>query len=188
MNKDLLIQIIYQGIGIIALTISAISFQCKSLKKLLILQCAASVLWCTHFAIGGAFAACLMNGLCIIRSIAYAFIKDKKWRWTFTSLICVMFIGTGVISVICLNELWYIATITAVASVVGNIFFSIGNSLLYKYVQLGFISPCWLFNNINCKSIGGIICESFNMISIIVFIVKMLIQNKNSKKQNNETI
>ena len=182
MTHELLMQIIYQGIGVIAL-LSALSFQFKTVKKILLVQGTGSIFWCVHFLLGGAYAACIMNALCVIRSIAYIFITNKKARWAFTGVICALFIGAGVLSVLQFNELWFIAVLTGSASIAGNIFFSLENERIYKYVQLGYISPCWMFNNIWYMSIGGILCESFNIVSVIVYIIRTSIKKKTNKNE-----
>ena len=41
-----------------------------------------------------------------------------------------------------------------------------------RKAQFFFVSPMWLINNIIVFSLGGIICESLNMLSIIVSYIR----------------
>jgi len=178
-------QILYQGIGIVALVFSVLSFQSKKLKTVLIMQCIASVFWSIHFVIGQAYSAFFMNLLCIGRSLGFAYIEEKKKRLGFVVIISTLFVLVATLSVVMLQEKFFIAIANVAGSIVGNIFFYLGNNKKYKIAQFFFISPCWLFNNIWYLSIGGICCESLNMISIIVSFVRTKLEERRKKLSNN---
>lgn len=173
MNEQVL-QIITQGLGIIAFVITALSFQCKKLNKVMMMQIISCSIWTIHFYLAGGYAAALINAIYVVRSIVYAFVKNKKAIWTSTVLLSLAAVAAAIVTVAVpfFNELWFIALITASASVVGNVFLAINNDRTFRYVQLFFISPCWMFNNIWYRSIGGILCEIFNVISVIVSLIR----------------
>ena len=163
---------IYQAIGIVALIICVLSFQIKSNKVFLLFQCVSCGLFAIQFGLGGAWAGLLLNCVCVGRCLALAFIKNKQARKIATIIICIMFAIAGSISFLVFNEKIFIAIITTTASIVGAISIATDNEKIIRYVQICFVSPCWLFNNIFFLSIGGIIAECLNVVSAAIALIR----------------
>ena len=176
--NELTYNIIYQSIGIIALVIIVLSFQIKDQKKLLIANALACTIWAIHFIMGKAYSGVMLNLIAVIRGFGLAFISNKKWRTAFISLLVAALIAAGVITVIYFSEIWYLALITTIGSTLGTILFSLNSPKLLRCGQLFGISPAWLFYNIWYLSIGGIIAESLNMISVIVSFIRFHFHKK----------
>lgn len=176
--------ILYQSIGIIALIVVVLSFQFKDQKKLLILNATACTIWAIHFILRGAYSGVMLNLIAVLRGFGFAFIKNKKWRIAFLSFLVALLIGAGFITVIYFDEIWYLALITTIGSTLGTILFSLDSPKLLRWGQLLCISPAWLFYNIWYLSIGGIIGESSNMISVLVSFIRFTVQQTKMKKEN----
>lgn len=181
---DLAFRILYQSIGIVALIIVVISFQIKEQKKVLIANGVASIFWSIHFFLTGAYSGVIINSIAIIRGFAFAFIKSDKWRIITSIILTVLLVGSGVVTVTIFNEIWFLAVITTVGSAVGTILFSLNSPKYLRLGQLFGVSPAWLFYNIWYLSIGGIIGETLNIVSVIVSLIRFRYSKKQDKKMH----
>ncbi|MBO7407425.1 MAG: YgjV family protein, partial [Clostridia bacterium] len=57
---------------------------------------------------------------------------------------------------------------------------------LIRFGQLIAVSPCWLAYNVFMFSIAGILLESFNIISIIVYYIRRRINKKRAQEPQGE--
>ena len=181
-------EIICQAIGIIAAIISLISYQFKKNKSYLILQAAASAIFTIQFGMLNAWAAMLLNGICFLRAIVFAFVKfkNKNSNLIVCIIISLLNISCALIAALVFKELWYIALIIGLAQVAGTIAIYTDNPKVIRWVQLCFVSPCWLFNNIFYLSIGGIITESCNIVSVIISLIRIKLDENKEKVKTKE--
>jgi len=56
-----------------------------------------------------------------------------------------------------------------------------GNGKHIRYFQVSLMSPAWIVHNIFNFSLGGILCESFNMVSSVVALVRYRKEGFDSK-------
>lgn len=157
-----------QIISILAMAVTIISFQMKTKKQILIMQTAGSTLFLISFILLESWAASCLNGVFLLRNIVFYFSVDKKWAqhkvWLYIILAAV--IAAGAIGYRSWPDL-----IPIVGSVFGTIAAYVKHENLFRLFKLG-DSPCWLIYNATVPSVGGVICEVFNIISIIVGLVR----------------
>ncbi len=177
-------EITYQAIGIVAAIICILSFQIKDNKGFCIAQCIGSTLFAIQFFVGHAWAAAIMNTICIFRSITYAYVKKMNIRIYFTILFSILFISAMFVAIFVFKDLWFLAVLTGTASVVSSIGICTNNNKIIRWFQLFYVSPCWLFNNIYVKSIGAIITEAFAIVSVIIALIRFYILDKNHLKRS----
>lgn len=177
-DAELSIQILYQAIGIIAMICSCLSFQFKKNFLFLVFQCVACALFSYQFYMTGAWVACIMNGICILRCIFYAFNRGIIKRIIFTVIFCLMFVGAAILSSVKFEENWIISILCCLASIASTIAISTKNNTIIRMAQVTFVSPVWLFNGIFYLSIGGIIAESLNWLSAFIALIKNAIGKK----------
>lgn len=177
-------EITYQSIGIVAAAVCILSFQIKNNKGFCIAQCIGSTLFAIQFFIGHAWAAAIMNTICIFRSITYAYVKNMRIRISFTVLFSILFTIAAIIAVTIFKDLWFLALLTGSASIVSSIGICTDNNKVIRWLQLFYVSPCWLTNNIYVRSVGAIITEAFAIVSVIIALVRFYIIDK--KKTNSE--
>lgn len=163
---------IAQIIGIVATIICVLSFQIRSNKGFCLAQCCCNALFAIHFFMLGAWASAIMNSICILRSVTYAFTKPMKYRILATTIFSILFIAAIVLSIVILKDVWYLAVLTGSASVVSSIAICTDNNKIIRWSQICYVSPCWLFNNAWVKSIGGIITEGFNWVSSLIALIR----------------
>lgn len=172
---------IYQAIGIVGLVVCVLSFQFKSNKTFLIMQAVSCLLFAVQFYLAGAWVAFILNSICVVRSILYIFIKGKRLNLFVTILLCVLYVTAMFISIFIFNEVIFIAILCTIGSLTGTITIATDNNKIIRYFQLGIISPCWLVNNIFYLSIGGIIAETFNMVSALIALIRWRLLEKKEK-------
>ena len=175
-----------QAIGIVAMATNVIAFQFKNKRTLLLCICVSSALFSVNMFMLGALTGGIMNLLGVVRSLVYVN-KDKlplpvKW-------VNVMFILAYLISYVLSfavfgtdptvkNLILELLPIIAMSAM--TIAFAGKNARVIRL--LGFVnSPCWLVYNIFNNSIGGILCETFALISIITSLIRIDILGKKEK-------
>lgn len=152
-----------QLLGVLGFIFSVISFQQNTQKRIVFMQFLANVSFAIHFYMIGAYTGSILNSIAIIRSFVYCF-KDKKWASSniWIVIFSVAFVVAGIYT-------WEgpLSILPMVAMVLSSISFGIKNPKLVRRIYFP-CSPMWLIYNIAGGSIGGVMTESFAMISIII--------------------
>ena len=66
----------------------------------------------------------------------------------------------------------FLSAFTYSALMIMSVFMYFGNGKHIRYFQILYMSPSWLIYNIFNFTIGGILCESFNMISSTIALIR----------------
>lgn len=172
-----------QIIGYIATVICILSFQSKTQKGIVIMQTFSAALFAIHFYMIEAYSGALLNVVASIRAIIFTF-RHKKWAgnviWVyvfgFLALACyftTIFVFTPNATIkTCFIEL--LPTLGIVATTIAT---RLENAKLVR--RYSFISsPLWLIYNAIMGSIGGVITETFNIVSIITAMVRLDFKKK----------
>ena len=175
--------VIIQGISILGMTSNVLSFQQKTQRGILLFQLVGGALFCIHFILIGAIVGGLLNGLAVVRALIYS--NREKMRAE--SIYWVLGLSLSFIAVYALNftllggeptlKNFIIECLPVIGMIAATIGMSLGSARstrLSSYV----CSPCWLVYNIVNLSIGGIICESINMVSITVGTIRYDLKGK----------
>lgn len=153
--------IVAQIIGIVAMIINILSFQCKKNRNLFIMIGIGSLLFSANFLMLGAYASAVYNIISIIRS-SLTLKKKFQNKYTF-ALLCVLYVAGMVFTY---TNPWSIVLFVAQIVQTWAMYFKDGGVI--RKSQIFFVSPIWLINNIMVNSIGGIICEAFIITSAII--------------------
>ena len=166
------IEIIAQGFGIVGMLFAFASFQAKRNTWFFILQALCGVMFAVNFGLIGAVSGMLFNLAGIARGFLFKDSDRKLWKLTVVEvlflaciLVSLVFYTTGALQVI-------LSLVTYAALAVGTYVMWTGSGKNIRYIQLFFVSPAWLVYNVVNFTIGGILCESFNMISAVVSFIR----------------
>jgi hypothetical protein len=107
-----------------------------------------------------------LNMFNILRGWAFGF-APQSWRRALVWIVMASYVGAAVFTYSPNDTLWVTALIL-VAQLANTVTMYIGNAKLIRLVQIAYISPAWMTSNIITFSIGGILCETFNIISSTV--------------------
>ena len=167
-----MIDIIAQALGIFGMLAAMISYQCKKNKNYFIFQGLSGAFFSAQFILIGAWAGLIFNAYNIVRALAY---QSKKAR----SVVCVISLELLVViaaamSVFVFKEAWWLVTFTLIAQVTGTFAMWTRDGKKIRISQMAVVSPFWLLYDllIPVPSIGGILCEVFNMASVIISFIR----------------
>ncbi len=112
-----------------------------------------------------------MNVVAIFRGLIFA-ARDRFKSPVWHVLLQVLFTGSCVASFLFFGERWWIALLLAVALCGGTLVMWGRDGKKIRLAQFFMISPLWIVNNAYYGSIGGIVCEVFNMSSVLVSFIR----------------
>ena len=73
--------LIGQALGLVALVLGFLSFQCKDQRRLLLVQTVMCLVFASHYLLIGAMTGMAMNAICVLRNGLYylRFEKGRSW-------------------------------------------------------------------------------------------------------------
>ena len=183
--------IIVQGISIIAMILIILSYQFKTQRGILIMQLLGATLFAVHFLMLGAYVGGILNIAAVMRAIVFS--NRDKFRagniW-WTVFFC---LGFGAAYVLTFTVFGTAATfgnfVIELLPVIGMIImtFAFAGDDAKKIRVLGLVnSPCWLIYNLFNLSIGGILCETFSLISITSAFIRIDMKEMKEKKRGSD--
>lgn len=171
---DLFVQIL----GIVAMFFNIFSYQQKKQKNIIAMQFVGGALYAIHFFIMEAYVGALLNASTIIR--AMFFMNTEKFGKKI-KVIAGFFVGLYLAFYICTftvlgKEATVFNLITEFLPIMGmsimTIAFAFDNAAMTRKISL-INSPAWLIYDAVNKSIGGVLCEVFCLVSIITGIIRL---------------
>ena len=169
--------ILGQILGLCAMALIVISFQCKKPARLCIIQVCACLFFVLHYLFLGlngdaaAYAGMTQNAVGLLFRGVLALSEKKK-----SLLSPLVLAGLCALSAV-VAILTYPGRLIALLPVVAN-FACIGcmwtkNSNTIRVTQLAVISPFWITYNVFTLSVAGILTESFNLVSIGIYYLRL---------------
>lgn len=155
-----------QIIGIFGTVCMFLSFQIKKNTPFFAVQSLSGLLFALNFLLLGAYTGSIFNFINILRGGILAGGKRFK-NICFLILLQSLYILTVVFT-----YSGWLSVAALIAQLVGTFAMWTQNGKIIRFGQLLCVSPIWLIHNTFVFSIGGIICEVFSIISIIVSLVR----------------
>ena len=189
----MIIKIIGQGFGIIGIILNAITFQEKEQKRICFWQFCGSICFMLNFFMLGAVIGGMLNGLGMIRALVYMFYEKTHanhplWFIGFILAYLTSYILSFTVFNIEPTPINFVIEILPVIAMTAlSIGYTLNNSKSFRlsaYVS----SPCWLVYNIIYLSIGAIITEAINIISITIGTFRHDIKKNNLTDSSEQTI
>lgn len=177
-----------QALGIIAMALLIFSFQFKKNVGHFIMQALGCGLFCIHYlllGLGGEatnWSGFMMDALSATRAlILLGGEKTNKLPFLIAQLVAAA--AALVLTITVFREVWWLALFPFAAQTANLLGTWTRHPRKMRWVQLGVVSPCWLAYNIliTPMSIGGIICETFNMVSVVVYFIRMHLEKKRAE-------
>jgi len=166
------IKIIAQLFGIAGLVFSALSYQEKNNKKFFIKQGLGGFMFFLNFILIGAISAALFNLSNLVRGMSFANKEKKLWKLI---AVLALYAACFVLS-LCLTSdnpfQIFLSALTFSTLEIMSVLMWMGNGKYIRYAQLFVSSPSWIIHNIFNFSLGGILCEIFMCVSVVVSFVR----------------
>lgn len=171
-------EIFIQAIGLLAMGVAFCSFQQKSQKGILVLQMVSTTLFTLHFGLLGAMSGCLLNGIGIVRAAVYSQ-RDKKWG-AHVAWPIVFSVLAGVcyaLNFVCFGveptfKNLLLELLPAAATVLTNVALRCEKAAAVRLLCM-FNSPLWFVYNAVAGSLGGMLTETFNFLSIVIGMLRL---------------
>lgn len=161
-------EIIGQILSILGMALTILSFQFKTKKHILLMQSLGSAFFLASYVVLGSWPAVYLNVVFLLRNTVFYFSGDAKWAkskvWPYLLIALVIIAGS-------IGVKTYLDILPVVGSIFGTLAASFKNENMFRLFKLG-DSPCWLVYNASIPSLGGTVCEVFNLISIIVGLIR----------------
>ena len=164
--------IIAQTLGIFGMLCAMLSYQCKTNRNYFIWQGMSGVFFSAQFIMIGAYAGLVFNAYNIVRAVIY---QSKKSKSVYAVILLeTLVVAATLTAIFVLGEAWWLVTFTFIAQATGTFAMWTRNGRTIRISQLAVVSPFWLLYDalIQTPSIGGILCEVFNMASVVVSFVR----------------
>lgn len=165
-------EVLAQGVGILGAALSIFAYQFKDNQKYFVLLALSGVCFGVHFLLLGAFTGALLNFINVVRGFGYTFERNKK------PYITLVLSVTLYVSATVFTHGDALSILACAAQVVGCVSMFWGHKTGMRLIQFTLISPAWLIYNGCTGSIGGVLCETFNMTSIIVYFIRTKLLKK----------
>ena len=178
--------IFIQAIGIIAMIFPALSFQQKTQRRIVIFQLIGTAFFFVHYLLLNSIVGAFLNIIAFTRAIIYSQIGKKKWAYSlfWPLLFLALSILTYVLTFTVFNtEKTPVNFIVESLPVIGLSIQHFGFRMkdAYKVRVMYLISaPLWVAYAAIKSSIGGILVDSINIVSIIIGIIRLDIKKKNN--------
>ena len=169
-------QFIAQALGILGAAFLIFSFQQKKSGMFFAFQSIGSGLFLINYLMLGASTGALISIMSVIRSSFTDKVK-KPYTYVFCPLLLLIpliisfYIYTGTETIFMISA--YIIFTAAMFT---------KNSKIIRAAQLIFASPLQLAHNAMVASLGGVICEAFNLISILISLKTIGFKNFTNKE------
>lgn len=166
------VEVIAQIFGIIGMILAAISFQEKKNKRFFAEQALSGLMFFLNFIMIGAYPAAFFNLTNVVRGALYS--KNNKLVWK-PVLICSLYALCFAFSLYMIWGEWLqiaLSGLTFLSLELMTILMWKGNGKHIRYGQFFASSPSWIIHNIFIFSLGGILCETFAMLSIIISFIR----------------
>ena len=160
-----------QLIGYIAMACCLLSYQCKKNKNYFIMQTVSGIAFTLHFFLLGAWSGMLLNAVGSLRGIFFS-LGEKFHKQYIHLSIQAAILACSVLSVTVFGEVWWIALCIFLAQAGGTLSQWTRNGKTIRLTQMLWVSPFWLVNNFYYFTIGGILTESFNILSVLISMLR----------------
>ncbi|GEM_PF-3853792 len=171
--------------SIAGMAITALSFQAKTKKNLLLLQTIGNLFYLGSYFFAEAGVAFVLNVLYVARNLLFRRLDDKSEKYA--KPVSLVFIGLFIVSFVLYNvivraEMWWniwnlLPLLGAIFGTVAVMQSNVNRLRLWKYGD----SLCWLaFNgHLGLACLGGIIGEIINLVSLTLGLIRF---SRNRKK------
>jgi hypothetical protein len=176
--------IIAQGLGLVGLCIIVLSFQFKKNSTFFFLQGTGGFMFFLNFLLIGAWGGAMFNLCNLIRGLVYMNDSKKPWKLAVVEFAYAFSFAFSVYLDHSPKQVILVA-LPCIALLIMSYFMWKGDPKEIRICQIACSSPGWIVHNIFNLSIGGLICETFNMVSSLVYLIRL---RKIPQKKNKITL
>lgn len=163
-------------IAVAASAVLVLSYQIKSLKKLVLIHALISLMYAVTFCFLGKYQGAAQNFISAAARIVSLF-GDRRWAksriWVF--VFSALYIAFGVIYA---ADEGIISILVSLAMVIYVFVLWYGDAFWFKVNHLAVTSPAWVVYDCMAKNYPGALTECFTMVSITVWLFRYRAEKK----------
>ena len=161
--------IFIQILGVVAATVAIIAFQAKEQKNILILKAIDSILFAVQWGLLREWTAMALTIVSIVRNLLMSHFAAKKINTLYLIIaFCIINIGLGIWT----YQSWS-NILKILATLITTISFGLKNITLVRVLTIPACAMAVVHASLPINfSIGGIITESFTIVSIIIALIR----------------
>lgn len=166
---------ISQGIGLIAIACSLLSFQAKKRSGIMALQMSASMLFCIKLFLLGAWTGACLDLISFFRTLVFAN-NQKKWA---SSPLWLLFFAT----VMVVTGIFTWQSALSILAILGALLSTLALWMKKeKHIRLIslLVGSCWIVYYIPFKDFTGIASEAIAMLSILIALLRFAGEKKDA--------
>ncbi len=168
---------IAQIFGIFGLVLLVSSLQFKKNTHFFLLQGLGSFMFFLNFILIGAYGGAFFNLCNLFRGLL--FLKNAKKKWKLALISVAYFICFAYSSYLTpIPREIILVAIPCVSLFVMSALMWQGNAKRIRWCQIFISSPAWIIHNVFNLSVGGILCECFNIVSSVVYLIRQRMEKK----------
>lgn len=136
------------------------------------MQGSGSLFFVLNFLLIGAYGGALFNFSNLLRGLLFSKNPDKPWKLAAVEIaytVCFIF---SLVLDHSPKQILLVALPFSALTIMSVLMWR-GNDKTIRKFQIAYMSPAWIVHNIFNLSIGGLICEVFNMVSSAVYLYRM---------------
>ena len=164
-------EIVAQALGIVGLIIIVLSYQFKNNKSFFLAQGTGSLFFFANFLLIGAYGGAFFNLTNLLRGLLLLKNPGRLWKLI---LIELAYTGCLVFSIVLdpapLSIFFAVLPYTGLIAM--TVFMVRAKPVPIRVFQIAWMSPSWIAHNVFNLSIGGLVCESLNMVSSALFLFR----------------
>lgn len=150
--------------SVVGMILTIASFQMRTRRSIIIFQTMGSSFFLVSYFLLGSWTGVYMNIVYLTRNFVFYYRNEKQWAKS------KCWLGIFLVASVVAGALGYRRAID-ILPIFGAVFATLAMYMPRENMLRAFnllASPCWLVYNIQLPSTGGILCETFNMVSIAV--------------------
>lgn len=175
---------VIQAISILGAVIAFIAYQQKEHKRVVLCRALCDACFTIHWLLQSAWVGMAMGVVCVIKDVTLAFAVEKgKHVRLCAAILCLLYIAMGIVSILYSDDSIAIGVLLIVANLNGTIAYCIKNEIVMRAVDLP-TEIVWLIYNARAVSLGGILCQSFMVVSMLFYLARFVWKRYKTKEQN----
>ena len=171
-----------QVIGFAALILLVASMQQKTQTRIAVFQVCSGILWTTHMLMLGAWTGAVMNGIGVPRAGVFAFRAKYDWARHFGWRVFFILLCVGGASFSAVRGDGWLALLPLTGMILTTFALSCDRPFRVRLLSL-INQPFWLIYNLCSGSISGVACETLNILSTVVAMLRLDLPAYRQKKK-----
>lgn len=159
--------VIIQGVGFLALALEWGSYQCKSSRRLFLVQLLSNSTYLAHFVLLGGYSACVSLFVGCVRNLVLAgkgsWARWRGWPWLLVA-------ANAAATALTWESLFSILPFLGVTSL--TLAGWTRNGKKVRLATLLVSTPSWLIYDIYSGSLSGIVCEALLLCSVVISVLR----------------